>query len=406
VPTGKVGRCSTLNTIVMVLPELRPPISWVAPMISINAKKAKAARTTLNTTWNRDELPAFCPHRQAAAKPKAIRHAKPMASNASAMCNQATTRTWVSTIKVGAFFLGAAAGMTPMLSWVSRRLLHANRPTVHPSRIAIVSDIHGNLPALEAVWAEIERERPARVVNLGDIASGPLWPAETVQWLMAREAAEPQRWCTIAGNHERQALAPDVARMGASDAYAARALGAPERAWLAALPGTRWLPDDVLLCHGTPASDLVYFMETVIPGFGVDGQRGVRAAGAAELRARAAETPAGDTRTGLAAALILCGHTHVPRAMAVPAGPLVVNPGSVGVPAYDDVHPYPHYIETGAPHARWALAERDAHGAWHVQLRSTAYDWHAAAARALANGRGDWADALATGFVSRTETPA
>ena len=293
-----------------------------------------------------------------------------------------------------------------LLRCTQRRLIRARHPTVQSSRIAIVSDIHGNLPALEAVWAEIESERPARVINLGDIASGPLWPAETVQWLMAREAAEPARWCTIAGNHERQALAPDIARMGASDAYAARALGAPERAWLAALPGTRWLPDDVLLCHGTPASDLIYFMETVIPGFGVDGQPGVRAASVAELRTRAAETPPGDTRAGVAAALILCGHTHVPRAMAVPDGPLVVNPGSVGLQAYDDVHPHPHHIETGSSQARWAMVECDAHGAWHVQLRSTPYDWRAAAARALANGRGDWADALATGFVDRTEPPS
>ena len=270
-------------------------------------------------------------------------------------------------------------------------------------RLAIVSDIHGNLPALEAVWAEIERAAPTLVVNLGDIASGPLWPRETVQWLMAHAAADPARWRTLAGNHERQALAPDVARMGASDAYAARALGAPERDWLGALPATQWLLDEVLLCHGTPASDLVYFMETVVPGFGVDGGRGVRAATAAELSARAAEVPAGDTRSGLAAALILCGHTHVPRAMAVPGGPLVVNPGSVGVPAYDDVHPLPHVIENGSPDARWALAERDRHGAWHLQLRSTPYDWRSAVARAQANGRGDWADALATGFVGRTE---
>jgi len=269
------------------------------------------------------------------------------------------------------------------------------------SRIAVVSDIHGNLPALEAVWAEIERAAPALVVNLGDIASGPLWPRETVQWLMAREAAEPQRWRTIAGNHERQALAPDIARMGASDAYAARALGAPERAWLAALPATQRLADDVLLCHGTPANDLVYFMETVTPGFGVDGQRGLRAASATELTTRAAETPAGDARSGLAATLILCGHTHVPRAMAVPGGPLVVNPGSVGLQAYDDDHPFPHVVENGAPEARWALVERDRRGAWHVQLRATPYDWQAAAARAEANGRGDWADALATGFMGR-----
>ena len=273
-------------------------------------------------------------------------------------------------------------------------------------RIAIVSDIHGNLPALEAVWAEIERAAPTLVVNLGDIASGPLWPLETVQWLMAREAAEPLRWRTIRGNHERQCLAADVARMGASDAYAARALGAPERAWLAALPATQRLVDEVLLCHGTPASDLVYFMETVVAGFGVDGQRGVRAATATELSERAAETPAGDARSGLAAALILCGHTHVPRAMMVPGGPRVVNPGSVGLQAYDDVHPLPHFIETGTPDARWALAERDRHGAWHVQLRTTPYDWPVAVARAQANGRGDWADALATGFVGRTEPPA
>ena len=274
------------------------------------------------------------------------------------------------------------------------------------SRIAIVSDIHGNLPALEAVWAEIERASASLVVNLGDIASGPLWPCETVQWLMAREAAEPARWRTIAGNHERQCLAAEVGRMGASDAHAARALGAAERAWLAALPATHWILDEVLLCHGTPGSDLVYLMETVTPGFGVDGHRGLRAATAAELGERLAETAAGGIRSGLAASIVLCGHTHVPRAMALPGGPWVVNPGSVGLQAYDDVHPLPHFVENGSPDARWALAERDRRGAWHVQLRSTPYDWAAAVTQAQANGRGDWADALASGFVGRTETPA
>ncbi len=267
------------------------------------------------------------------------------------------------------------------------------------SSIAIVSDIHGNLPALEAVWAQIERAKPALVVNLGDIASGPLWPNETVQWLMARANAEPARWRTIAGNHERQALAADVARMGASDAYAARALGPAERVWLAALPPTQWLDDDVLLCHGTPASDLAYFMETVVRGFGADGATGLRAATPAELAERAAQVAPGDSRTGLAAALILCGHTHLPRAMAVAGGPRVVNPGSVGLQAYDDDHPFEHHVENGSPDARWALVERDCHGAWHVQLRATPYDWRPAAARAEANGRRDWADALATGVV-------
>jgi predicted phosphodiesterase len=274
------------------------------------------------------------------------------------------------------------------------------------SRIAVLSDIHGNLPALEAVWAEVEREQLPLVVNLGDIASGPLWPRETVQWLAAREAAEPARWRTISGNHERQALGADIARMGASDAFAARALGPRERAWLSALPGTAWIADDVLLCHGTPASDLACFMETVVAGFGHDGQPGVRAATPRELAERAAQSPPEPAdrpaRGGLAASLILCGHTHVPRAMQVAAGPLVVNPGSVGLQAYDDDQPLPHVIETGSPLARWAIVERHAAGAWRVQLRATPYDWPSAAARAEANGRGDWADALATGFVGRT----
>ena len=267
-------------------------------------------------------------------------------------------------------------------------------------RIAIVSDIHGNLPALEAVWAEIERTAATHVVNLGDIASGPLWPLETVRWLMARTAAQPARWRTISGNHERQVLADDIARMGASDAYAARALDAPARAWLAALPATHWLADDVQLCHGTPADDLAYFMETVVAGCGVDGQRGVRAATAGELGERAAQAPRGDERSGLAASLILCGHTHMPRVMALPGGPLVVNPGSVGLAAYDDVHPRPHVIENGSPDARWALVERDRRCAWQVQLRSTPYDWRSTVARADANARPDWAHALATGFVA------
>jgi hypothetical protein len=63
----------------------------------------------------------------------------------------------------------------------------------------------------------------------------------------------------------------------------------------------------------------------------------------------------------------------------------------------------PHFIETASPDARWALAERNHQGAWHIQLRSTPYDHAAAVVRARANGRDDWADALATGFVGRTE---
>ncbi|MFO0443312.1 MAG: metallophosphoesterase family protein, partial [Betaproteobacteria bacterium] len=79
-------------------------------------------------------------------------------------------------------------------------------------RVALVSDIHGNLPALQAVAAAIEAARADLVLNLGDIASGPLWPRETVAWLAGRG------WPTIAGNHERQALAA-APGVGSDDAF-------------------------------------------------------------------------------------------------------------------------------------------------------------------------------------------
>lgn len=263
-------------------------------------------------------------------------------------------------------------------------------------RFAVVSDIHGNLPALDAVIAEITAAGVQQVVNLGDIVSGPLWPTETAERLMALG------WPTIAGNHERQLLAgldaaPGFA-LGASDAHAAARLTTAQRDWLATLPATRWLADDLFCCHGTPDSDLRYLLETVTPDLGHHGSTGLRAANAHEINKRLAASA-----TALApATLLLCGHSHVPRGVQQGAL-LMVNPGSVGLQAFDDEHPHAHRAETGSPLARWALVERAGGGSWRVQLRATPYDWAAAARQADLNGRGDWADALQTGRVGRLE---
>lgn len=253
-------------------------------------------------------------------------------------------------------------------------------------RLAVLSDIHGNLPALEAVLAEIARERIERVVNLGDVLSGPLWPRETAERLL------PLGWPTIAGNHERQALATGRSQ-GFSDAFAVVSITATHRAWLGSLPAALDLDDGAIrLIHGTAQVDFEPLLETVMPDLGVNGSPGIRAARPDEVRERLGPT---------GASLVLCGHSHVPRVMAL--GPtLVVNPGSVGLPAYDHDHPHDHVVECGSPHARWAIVELGSLG-WQAQLRLTAYDWNAAAARAAANGRGDWADALATGLVGRKE---
>lgn len=249
-------------------------------------------------------------------------------------------------------------------------------------RIAVVSDIHGNLPALQAVVDDFTRRGVDRVVNLGDSLSGPLLPRETAQFLMA------SGWLHLAGNHERQLLTQGPGQWSAADAYAHAQLGAAQFAWIAALqPSLPWSDasgDEILLCHASPRSDLEYLLETVEP-------HGVRLASPAELQQRLA---------GTSASLVLCGHTHHPRAVRSAVGQLIVNPGSVGLQAFDDDHPFPHVIETGLPDARYAIVERLRSG-WSATLITVPYEHEPMARLAERNGLPDWAHALRTGCMPK-----
>lgn len=243
-------------------------------------------------------------------------------------------------------------------------------------KLAALSDIHGNLAALEAVLADVHRRGIDQVVNLGDILSGPLWPRETAELLMARS------FLTIRGNHERQVLTMALDAMSPSDRHAADTLGPEHLRWLDNLPATATLGPDILLVHGTPSSDLQFLLETVTSS-------GLVPATIPEITERLGPC---------SASLVLCGHSHVPRAVSLPSGTTIVNPGSVGLPAFADDQPYPYRVETGTPHSRYAILERTATG-WSVELAAVVYDWDATARLAEANARPDWARALRTGLA-------
>ena len=240
-------------------------------------------------------------------------------------------------------------------------------------KFAAIADVHGNLLALDAVLADIARRGISRIVNLGDLLSGPLWPAETADRLRALNLP------TIRGNHERQLLTLPREKMGLSDQYTINAISNDHVAWLTTLPVTFALYDDVFLCHGTPQDDLTYFLEEVT-------EEGVRAASLETVTARA---------IGCDAPLILCGHTHIARQFRLDDGRFIVNPGSVGLPAYSDDAPYPHAMEAGTPHARYAIIT----GLTGVEHILVDYDWEAAACQAARHHRLDWATALKTGRV-------
>jgi diadenosine tetraphosphatase ApaH/serine/threonine PP2A family protein phosphatase len=244
-------------------------------------------------------------------------------------------------------------------------------------RFAAIADVHGNYLALEAVLADIRAQGIGDIVNLGDMASGPLDARQTMDALMVLDAVH------VLGNHDRYLIDRLPENMGSWDRPAHAQLDKHHLDWLRAAPTTAIFRDQVFLCHATPDHDEVYWLETVLP----DGTVRMSSLDVIEKHAQ-----------GITQSLILCAHTHLARAVRLSDGRLIVNPGSVGSPGYRDSHPFPHVVEAGTPDARYAILELLEVG-WDVTFRHVPYDHDAMAALARQNGQAELASALATGWI-------
>jgi len=242
-------------------------------------------------------------------------------------------------------------------------------------RLAVLADIHGNLPALEAVLADLGRRGADAVVNLGDCVSGPIWPRETLELLVAKG------WPTVRGNHDRWVSEDGDDSPLSSDGYARREIDAAGRAWLGDLPMRLELPGGITAFHARPDDDNAYLLEDV------EGGRLVQAR-ADTIAARL---------DGVSARVVLCGHSHLPWLLRLPDGRWILNPGSIGAPAYDDPTPPAHVSESGSPSARYAMLELSG-DKLAAELIAIPYDHDRAVRRAAENGRPEWAYQLATGF--------
>ncbi len=216
--------------------------------------------------------------------------------------------------------------------------------------LALLYDVHGNLPALDAVLADAESAGARRYLLGGDYALFGPWPAETVAALRDLDAD----W--IRGNGERWTASPSEAPDDAvvQDAIAAcrQSLGEQTVAELAGLPETL-TRDGTLYCHGSPGSDVRSFFPQ----------------------------PAGDEAElleGVDQGRLVFGHTHLPFRREA-GGIELVNPGSVGMP-FD-----------GDPRAAYALAHEDG----RVEHRRVAYDHEAAAAAVDERFDGAWTETVA-----------
>ena len=211
-------------------------------------------------------------------------------------------------------------------------------------RVAAIYDIHGNLPALEAVLDDLRREEVDHVVVGGDVLPGPM-PRETLARL--RELEIPVQF--IQGNGDRAVLEERAGKESdtvpeqfrAMMRWVAQQLDSEHERWIAGWPLTlrreiRGL-GDVLFCHATPRNDTEIFTrltaeDRVLPAF-----------------------------AGVNSRVVICGHTHMQFDRMI-GGIRVVNAGSVGMPY-------------GEPGACWLLLGPD------VELRHTRYDLHGAADR-------------------------
>lgn len=243
-------------------------------------------------------------------------------------------------------------------------------------RIALISDIHGNAGALQAVLEDASARQVDRWLNLGDTYYGPLEPGRTAEMLATIDVL------TIQGNQDRQlyvASDTDVAS-NATLRHVLAELGRERIDGLRKLPTSLALEGGLLAFHGSPRSDLQYLIEDVTSGF-------------ARVRAEPdLEVLLGETQ----AALLVCGHTHIPRAVRLRDGRWVVNPGSVGLPAYSDESPNYHRMETYSPNASYAIVS-SRHEGWCVEHYSVPYDFGRAVQLATRLGRHDWAYWLSSG---------
>jgi predicted phosphodiesterase len=242
-------------------------------------------------------------------------------------------------------------------------------------KIAALSDIHANVYALQAVLADARRRGANTFVNLGDILYGPIAPRATYELLV------DHAFVTIRGNQDRQIYEAGKTELAANPTmrFVHEDLGPEPLDWMRSLPFDAHF-DGIHLCHGTPDDDLIYLLEDIRSGH-------------AQLRSDAAILR---LLNGVDAALILCGHSHTPRTVQLGSGQLIVNPGSVGLPAYADDEPVEHVMETCSPHASYALLERN-QSEWTVEHLKVPYDHHAAAREAALRGRDDWVHCLTTG---------
>ncbi|HWD86482.1 MAG TPA: metallophosphoesterase family protein [Mucilaginibacter sp.] len=244
---------------------------------------------------------------------------------------------------------------------------------------AIISDIHGNSLALRTVLNDIKLRGIEDIINLGDHFFGALEPEKTASILR-----EHPMLC-ISGNTDREILQSIDSNFTKDGMDRVKAdLSQQSIFWLRKLPKTAAHDGLFFICHGTPESDDEYLLEKVTAN-------GVFVHNDEDLVGRTKQ---------IKERIILCGHSHVNRVIYLSNDKIILNPGSVGLPAYLGTGEHRFAMESNTPHAKYAIVQADGDDIGIEQVL-VAYDWRKASENARKNGNEKWAEFLLYGRMPK-----
>jgi predicted phosphodiesterase len=212
-------------------------------------------------------------------------------------------------------------------------------------------------------------------INLGDHFFGALQPEKVAEILRQNPMT------CIYGNTDRE-IWENADKDGMERVQAD--LSDKSKAWLKTLPKTTTVDGLIFVCHGTPGSDNEYLLEKVT-------EHGVFVYNDEELI---------EKTKNIKECIILCGHSHVNRVVYLSNGKIILNPGSVGLPAYLGNGEYRFAMESMTPHAKYAIITVDGNDINIDQVNCT-YDWNEAAKMAKENGNENWANFLLHGRMPK-----
>jgi len=234
-------------------------------------------------------------------------------------------------------------------------------------KIALISDIHGNIRALEAVFNSIKDNNISEIYNLGDSLYGPLWPEETAQFIISHNIK------SITGNEDEDLLKNEL--KNETEKYVINQLSESSMEWLRNLPNY-YENDYITLFHGTPGNSRNYLLENVHNG---------------NITIKTNEEIMGIIGN-IKTKYIGFGHSHLERVLTINAQ-VLINAGSVGWPAFFEDDPQ-HKIETYNNFAKYVIIDNE-----NIKMCNVAYNYMSASKKAMENNMNDWSKSIEKGRV-------